>query len=119
MNDSDVSREIGELCIGQIAGQSQTVHGSQRLDAPQAAAVRLVPLSPDVHWIRLLEKNPQDHRGIDVDDHLRRRSSRSVLTAETERRGRTPLIFARALTGREGAATWNSGSEAGRIRTTL
>src|SRR3972149_8434904 len=118
MNDPDISHQIGNLSVREIPRKTKAVHGPQRFDAPQAAAIGLVPFSPKRERVRLMEKHSQGHGGIEIDGHLRWRSSKSILTAETDRLGFIPFSLRRSFTGRVGSLGWELGADAGRIRAT-
>src|ERR687892_71910 len=105
VHNPNVSYKVGHVLIGYVTGKPEPVNGPQSLDPPQTAAKSPLPLAPDLDRIWFPEQNPKNHRCIDVDRHLRRRSSRSVCTPEIERRDLMPSIFLRSFTGREGPVT--------------
>ena len=103
VNDLNLPHESRYFRVGDLVSQAHTIYGSQRFNSPQSAAVRFVPFPPDGNRIGLAKKNPKDHGGVEINNHRRRRSSKSVFTAEDERFSRMPLTNARSLTGRRGA----------------
>jgi hypothetical protein len=118
MHKANFSDKIGHILIGEVTGKAKAVNGPQSLDTSQPAAESFVPLAPDIDRVRLPEQNPKNNGGVDVDCHLRRRSSRSACTPESGRRGLTPFIFFRSFTDREGLVTSAEGLDGGRIRAT-
>src|SRR5438105_3659606 len=114
----DLPHQFRDFAVRDLVSQPESVHGPQRLDAPQRTTVCFVPLPPNPHGIWLPQKDTHNDRSVDVHGHRRWRSSKSDFTPDTECLGLIPFSFRKSLTGRVGSTIWAPVAVTGRIRAT-